>query len=128
MKERDDQMTLGDMIVALEGIRDQTTDIVLPMSLLPVGVDSYRGYLDNLAINWYHRDDHKGVAPTVGTLLAQLKTALGKTYQGFKGGNFTMNEDTPVFVAKWGEIGSTCVIGINNQRWCVFIEVGHPLS
>lgn len=39
---------------------------------------------------------------TIGSMLACAKEALGKTYQGYKGGDFTMGEYTEVHFAYVG--------------------------
>lgn len=40
---------------------------------------------------------------TVGEMLAAAKEALGSTYQGWKGGEFTMNEVTECHIAEEGD-------------------------
>lgn len=39
---------------------------------------------------------------TIGSMLACAKEALGKTYQGYKGGDFVMDEHTDVRIAYAG--------------------------
>ena len=59
---------------------------------------SYRGYYDELAF--------EPVADTtVGAMLAEAREALGTTYQGYKGGDYTMTEHTGVWLACCGETG-----------------------
>jgi hypothetical protein len=103
-------MTLGELIAALEKatkaeLRDHvsTTASDRPVyfdwcDFVPGSLDSYRGYYDHLAISI-----EKDCNTTVGTLLAACREALGKTYQGYKGGQYTMDADTPVWVANWGD-------------------------
>lgn len=61
---------------------------------------SYRGYYEKLAF-----------APaedtTVGEMLACAKSALGKTFFGWKGGEYTMEEYTEVYLAETGCCGET---------------------
>ena len=42
---------------------------------------------------------------TVGSMLEEAEYALGKTYQGYKGGDFVMDEYTYVFIAEYGSTG-----------------------
>lgn len=57
---------------------------------------SYRGSYDQLAF-----------APasnvTVGSMLEHAKSALGATFEGYKGGEYTMTERTPCHIAEYGE-------------------------
>ncbi len=61
---------------------------------------SYRGMYSELAF-----------APieniTVGRILEFAKAALGKTYTGWGGGDFTMQEYTDCYLANYGECGET---------------------
>lgn len=70
--------------------------------------DSYRGYYDQLAFP---------LKPnvTVGEMLEWAQEAVGKTYQGYKGGDFTMDKDTYVHVAAWGDCGSELSYGLVDQ-------------
>jgi len=63
--------------------------------------DSYRGYYADLAFS-----AHMGSAQTtVSALLKMCESALGETYTGYKGGEFIMNEDAPLWVAQYGSCG-----------------------
>jgi len=59
---------------------------------------SYRGYYEQLA---FAPADHV----RVGEMLASAKEALGATYGGYKGGDFTMTEYTECWLAKYGDTG-----------------------
>lgn len=86
-------MTLGDLIKQLERAD--------PAKVVPLGFGnphSYRGYYEQLAF-----EPKAGV--TVGQMLADAKEALHTTYQGWKGGDYTMNEYTTVWLAEPGCTG-----------------------
>lgn len=59
---------------------------------------SYRGYYDQLAF-----EPVKDT--TVGAMLDAAKSAMGATYGGYKGGDFTMGEWTDCHLANYGECG-----------------------
>lgn len=59
---------------------------------------SYRGYYEDLAF-----EPMENV--TVGQMLADAKESLGKTFTGYKGGEFKMGEYTDVFLAEHGYCG-----------------------
>lgn len=60
--------------------------------------DSYRGYYIDVAFEPVPES-------TVAEMLAHAESALGKTFQGYKGGDYTMNEQTPCWVAAYGSCG-----------------------
>jgi hypothetical protein len=73
-------MTLREMIDALA--------LADPSTVVPVGFarpHSYRGYYNDLAFE-IERD------VSVGSMLADARAALDSTYQGWKGGDYTMHE------------------------------------
>jgi len=81
----------------------------------PGDVDSYRGYYEDLAVE-----------PTespvqVSTFLSVLEAALGETFTGYKGGDFVMDKDTPLWVAKWGDVGRA-VTGLHLEGRGVVLE------
>ena len=85
-------VTLGEMI-SLLGQADPDAKIGL------TDPHSYRGYYADLALE-----------PTlelisVKQLIAQLNLVLDKTLEGYKGGDFLMSADTPVWVAHYGCTG-----------------------
>jgi hypothetical protein len=68
----------------------------------PVGLDSYRGYYEELAIEYSAATAN---LLTAGEFVTDLESAIGNTYEGYKGGSFTMTERTPLWCANYGESG-----------------------
>lgn len=64
----------------------------------PVEPHSYRGYYSDLAFE-------TGPTPTAEGFLKQLEEALGNTFEGYKGGDFVMDGDTPLWAASYGSCG-----------------------
>ncbi len=91
-------VTLGGLIARLEQT-DSATPVVFDCGGAPHEPDSYRGYYSDLALS-AHGDE-----VTAGKLLAELKAANGTTFQGYKGGDFTMGNDTPLWCAEYGCCG-----------------------
>ena len=84
------QMTLGELIAALEAI---------PPSAMVANLDnkhSYRGYYSDLAFELLD-----GTRPAA-ELLKDCKEAMGQVFQGYKGGEFVMGSLTPLWVANYG--------------------------
>lgn len=88
------QMTLGKMIESLEAMPEDARVAMLQ------NAHSYRGYYSDLAFEPV--EDETCLA---SALLAECRDALGETFVGYKGGDFQMDEDTPVFVAFYGCTG-----------------------
>ena len=70
-------------------------------------VDSYRGYYSDLAID--NGDDREW---TVAEVLADLNAADGKTFEGYKGGDYRMSGDTLVWVSGYGEYTGVGATGV----------------
>jgi hypothetical protein len=110
------QMTLGKMIDVLRR-KDPKASVYLDfVHFRPKGIHSYRGYYDQIAIG-YATD----VDPTVKDVLEMLEGAVGQTFTGYKGGEYGMDWDTPVWIANHNESGSTAVTDIQDAGWRVRI-------
>lgn len=88
-------MTLGELIKFLE---NQDPNLIVPMGFH--NPHSYRGYYHDLAF-----EPLKNIS--VGEMLACAKSAIGKTFIGWKGGEFVMDEDTNIWLAEEGRCGES---------------------
>ncbi len=86
-------MNLGELIKILES---QNPDTVLSEGFHKP--HSYRGYYDELAFE-------PTTLVSIREMLVSCKEALGTTYEGWKGGMFTMTEYTDVYLAIEGQTG-----------------------
>lgn len=79
----------------------------------PIGwageVMSYRGYYDELAI------DIEAEPRTSCELVGDLQDAIGKTFTGYKGGEYEMCKHTPVWVSRYGQCDQYAVIGVRED-------------
>lgn len=90
-------MTLGELISALEALP--------PDQMLAWGIEhphSYRGFYNDVAFE-------RRAPQTAGEAAAVARSALGQTYQGWKGGDYTMHEYGDVYCAVQGSTGSPIV-------------------
>ena len=94
MRERSaSQMTLGKLIDVLEK---------MPPDFEIDGIEephSYRGYYSDLA---FQRTKEK---MTAGDALKLCRSVLGETFEGYKGGDYDMGKQTPVWIAWYGSCG-----------------------
>ena len=102
-KERSEsQMTLGKVIKILETMPED-------MKIRGLGeLDSYRGYYSDLAFEPTEK------SRPVFEILADCRSAMGRVFQGYKGGDFMMGETTPMWVAHYGSCGKK-LITINHD-------------
>lgn len=94
-------MSLGALINALKALPNQDMLVVGTDGASPDSLNSYRGYYSDLAI----QPSRPGRLNTVAKLLAALEGALGETFEGYKGGEFTMERYTPMWWASYGDCG-----------------------
>jgi hypothetical protein len=118
-----EQLTLGEFIKKLE---DQPQDNAIQfdfMYFVPDGIDSYRGYYDQLALGYKEGGDPDKM-PKVKEILNLCKDAIGKYFTGYKGGNYLMTEKTPIWVSNYREVGDTGIIDVIEAGWRTIIVTG----
>lgn len=93
------QMTLGDMIAVLDAIPKETQ---VPALSNP---HSYRGFYEDLAF----QSSRDGATISASSLLDVCKSCIGRKFMGYKGGEYVMSEDTPLWVAEYGRGGDKLV-------------------
>lgn len=117
------QLLLGEMILKLEAVNDKTKPLFIDLlDKRPKGIDSWRGSYRELSIrtedfgsyntdkvtyeseygNSYEQKEIGKENPTVADWLEVLKEAIGKTFVGYKGGDYLMGKNTPVWLAEYG--------------------------
>lgn len=118
-----EQITLGELLKQLRRCRDDEgeTDVRFDFcGAIPTDFRSYRGFYDQVALGYGF-----GGIDTVEQLMCRVQIAIGKTYEGYKGGQFTMTEDTPVWVDVWGEYTSTAIVGVEYIEYQAIIRTAH---
>jgi hypothetical protein len=102
----DYHVTLGEMIETLKRA-DKNAPVIIDRGGAPDRLCSYRGYYADLAFGLCERT-------TVDEVLRDCEFALGHTFEGYKGGNYVMGEDTPLWVSEWGSASGLAVIAVNS--------------
>ena len=98
---KDYHLTLEGLIEIIRSLENQDLTVVLDYDgTISVGsLDSYRGYYADLALE-------PSLTPIPAKkLLIILLSAWGSTFEGYKGGDFKMEGDTPLWVAAYGNTG-----------------------
>lgn len=121
-----EQLTLGELIMKLETVspvyedydkKQQDKDVAFEFEYLkPTGLSSWRGSYRELAIEFDGDKEY-----TVKSFIKELKEAIGKTYQGYKGGDYVMGKTTPLWVANYSNCGETAVVDIRDTEYTTYI-------
>lgn len=102
-------MTLGMLIAWLE---KQDADLIVQDGFGSPHSD--RGSYEELAFEPL-------ASARIGDMLAHAKSALGATFQGYKGGDYTMHEHTSVHIGNYGECGDA-ITPIHFKYWLLTTE------
>jgi hypothetical protein len=97
------QMTLGKFIVALQDMPPDTSICGLG------GLDSYRGYYADLAFS-PNRSPRRA-----DELLTACRAAMGRVFEGYKGGEYVMGALTPLWIAQHGSGGGERIMAIRRD-------------
>lgn len=108
------QLCLGQLIYKLEATkRDDKKTVVFDFEYArPTDFDSYRGIYAELAIGF----SFGGEMP-LNDFIESAKNCIGREFEGYKGGTFGMSRITPIWVANYGNAGSTAVVGVHDDGW-----------
>ena len=101
-------LTLGDAMERLAKV-DPEMRVQFEDGISPGEADSYRGYYSDLAL------EPCGTLDTAGKLHAELSKALNATFEGYKGGDFVMGAETPLWRATYGCCGPA-IVGITEAN------------
>lgn len=95
-------------------------------SAVPTTCDSYRGDFSQCALGYrltgYDNDEHHFNDSTVQGLIDELEKTIGSTFDGWKGGEYTMTEDTQLWVSNPGNSDETVITSITDDGWRVIIH------
>lgn len=92
------QLTLGEVLLKINAIsaNDDCGVVFDGHNGVPTGIDSWRGSYDELALSYDNQDPMK-----VCDFREMLTNAIGKVYEGYKGGEYKMSRHTPIWVDNW---------------------------
>ena len=134
-----DQLTLGELIVKLESLIDKRKyltdnddekepEIVFDFEyLFPTKFDSWRGFYRELALN-FTSPASKQQPMKLSEFLALCQSTVGKIFEGYKGGDFTMGKHTPIWVANYGNSGHTALVEVVDADYEIVLITGYRES
>ena len=100
-------MRLGSWIETLDAL-PKAARVELDNGKVPTRLCSWRGVYAELTLD----SDVNGEPITVRELLKDARAAVGKTFTGYKGGDYAMNEHTPVWADEYGDCDYTGIVGV----------------
>lgn len=98
-------MTLGGLVAALEGFDPDAWvvyDTIEEQS--PSAPQSYRGYYSDLSL------PPRADPIKVSDLFELCREAVGRTFKGYKGGDFTMHSKTPLWASPNGVANGVAIM------------------
>ena len=99
------KITLGKFIELLEEVPAENTIMFdMLLDLVPTTMHSDRGSYDEIGIG-YDLNDNIMERPTVSKLLAHCKQSLGKTFTGYKGGDYPVTKERLMNMSNYGSTG-----------------------
>ena len=114
------QMTLGGLIKALGAL--PADELVRPITfempwLYPTHFNSYRGYYNQLALGvaWLTYLGDRAPIKAGEALLKEARSTVGQEFTGWRGGDYTMTERTPVWIDNPGECNSMMLVGVRSS-------------
>ncbi len=121
-----DQMSLGQLIDKLKEVRaaNDKEDITICFDFeyaRPADFDSWRGVYAELAVGFAFDGDET----SLDEFIVRAERSVGLSFNGYKGGEYVMTRDTPVWVANYGNSGSTAVTGVFDDGWQVVLLTGY---
>lgn len=111
-------LNLGQFIAALESVEMDKEINFSFCYLTPNIFQSYRGCYEDLCLT-YKEPDYE---THVRDILLRAREAVGKTFQGYKGGSYTMTNKSALWVSKKDCASDTIVTSLKETSTSVIIE------
>lgn len=100
------QMCLGDFHAELSSVPPETIVRTENFEAL-TDPHSYRGYYDEISF-----EPVQGITVTAGELVKVVEDAIDKTFYGWKGGEYLMDADTPIWISSEGYNSGRMLTGV----------------
>lgn len=119
-------MTIGEVIDALATAKPDVRVVFDFGGVVPTRVASWRGIYAEAALGFEGGDYSANANPTAGTLLANLRESIdGRTFDGWKGGDYRFDRDTPLHIDNRGCYTNTELTRIDVGEFEVMLHTAH---
>lgn len=106
------EYTLGNLIDALSELNPNGKIQYAFGWMVPTDFHSARGDYSEIALGWKVGDYGE---VKVADLLERAMSAVGSTYEGWKGGHYKMKRDTRLWVENYGDGGNMSIVQITGE-------------
>lgn len=114
-------MKLGELIDQLER-RPMSQSVFFNFArVFPTKLDSWRGNYADLAIGYAAHGPGCIEVPTVADFLSQCRGAIGRMFEGYKGGHYRMGIQTSVWIDNWGDYSEWCLVGVGGDDYTTIL-------
>lgn|SRR6185312_6064336 len=115
-------LTLQDLIDRLEDFPDNELLYTAAGHILDGSLASYRGIYSDLSMG-YHDENYYFDEPkiTVGEFYSKLTYVIGDVMYGYKGGEFTMTQDTLCWLSRYNENSGLMIVGVEEIEGRVYL-------
>tara|TARA_R110000787_G_scaffold16141_5_gene49306 strand:- start:3371 stop:3742 length:372 start_codon:yes stop_codon:yes gene_type:complete len=121
------QLNLGQLIELVKDNYDEEYDVEFDFgSFSPAGVESYRGYYNELSITFNYECNKPYMS--IKDFLKMLEDSVGKSFKGYKGEDFEMGLHTPLWVSNYGMCSNTSVRGVYDTGCSLVIETRYCIN
>ena len=110
-------MNLGQLIIQLKAQKQNVMVEYDFCDFCPSGLHSWRGIYAELALGYASKENI-----SVAELLKLCEDAVGKTFEGYKGGEFVMSENTEVHVDNYGRYSCTSITRVTSSDYACIIH------
>lgn len=123
----EETLTLGELIRQLKEVKPDVEVDFDFAGTYPTTLDSWRGRYAELALGFDggHYNDKQSGAPQAKDLILELESAIGKTFEGWKGGDFLMKADTQVWVNNPGMYSRTRIVNVSHTEFSATINTAN---
>lgn len=131
-----EQFTVGKLISELEKMstfdnsgKFEKTIVFDFGSAIPTVINSWRGSYEEMALGYVltgydsnskHFNDIK-----ITEFIKMLKESIGKTFEGWKGGDWLCKESTPLWVANNGNNDHSIIVGLYDEGFQIVLLTGY---
>lgn len=115
-------LTIEELIDRLDELPEDGLLYTSSGHVLDGKLHSYRGVYSDLSLG-YHDGDHYFDDPeiTVGQMSLALRNVIGEVMYGYKGGEFTMQQDTVCWLSGYRECTGMKVVGVEEIEGAVYL-------
>lgn len=118
-----EHLTLGRLIAILRDLPAKSVvGFDVASDLIPTRFDSYRGDYSEVALGY--NMGMESPSKEVGVLLVQARHVVGHVLHGYKGGSYTMNEATGLWMANHGNLGRRITHVEVVDHWVTLMTAG----